>query len=114
MPNYFEYDIIVVSSRYADLARQTQGGGNIDFLDRFFTPVPLYDSDPQLSRFTNKIGTAGFRKVWFPKTPQEYVLELRSGKLPSISAIQVCIAMHKDHRAYCDLNTTFMIMTAIG
>ncbi len=33
------------------------------------------------------------------------MLELRAGQLPSVAAMQVCISMYKEHRAYCDLNT---------
>lgn len=107
LSDYFNYSIIIVSSRYADFARQTHGGGNFDFLDRLFTPIPLYSSiDAHYSCNLSKIGSAGLKKVCFPKTPQNYVLELRAGQLPSVSAMQVCLSMYRDHRAYCDSNTS--------
>ena len=42
----YNYDIIIVSSLYANIARQTQGS-NPDYLDRLYSPITLYSEDPQ-------------------------------------------------------------------
>lgn len=106
LPNLYDYDIIIVSSRYADIARQTQGG-NLEYLDRLYTPITLYSGNPYYANeFTTKIGCVGFRKVWYPRTPQEYVTELRAGRLPSVASMKTCIEIYSTHRAYCDFNTS--------
>lgn len=106
LPNPYDYDIIIVSSRYADIARQTQGG-NPEYLDRLYTPITLYSGNPQYANgFTSKIGCVGFRKVWYPRTPQEYVTELRAGRLPSVASMKTCVEIYNTHRAYCDFNTS--------
>lgn len=102
----YNYDIIIVSSLYANMARQTQGS-NPDYLDRLYSPITLYSEDPQDSNhFANKIGCVGFRKVWYPRIPQEYVNELRTGRLPSVTSMKLCIDMYHSQRAYCDYNTS--------
>lgn len=105
LPDFFNYDIIAVSNIYAGLVRQ-MAGCNPDYLDRLFTPVPVYRDNPQyVGNNAHKAGSIGFRKVWYPRTPQEYVMEFRAGRLPSVSAIMVCLDIYNSHRAYCDANT---------
>lgn len=102
LPNYYDYDIIVVSTIYAGMARQLTGN-NPDYLDRLYTPVPVYDDDPQVYRNSVRMaGSIGFRKVWYPMTPQQYVFEYRSGRLPSVSSVRMCLDIYDSHRYYCD------------
>lgn len=104
LPDSINYDVIIVSSRYADIARQTQSG-NPDYLDRLYTPITLYTENPQYTNNVDKVGCVGFRKIWYPRTPQEYVRELYEGHLPSIASMKTCVEIYKIHRAYCDYNT---------
>lgn len=105
LPDFYNYDIIAVSNIYAGLVRQ-MAGCNPDYLDRLFTPVPVYRDNPQyIGNNARKAGSIGFRKVWYPRTPQEYILEFRAGRQPSVSAIMVCLDIYNSHRAYCDANT---------
>lgn len=107
--NPYDYDIIIVSNLYANIARQTQGS-NPDYLDRLYSPVTLYSDDPQNAKhFAAKIGCVGFRKVWYPRTPQEYVNELKAGRLPSVTSMKSCIDMYRSQRAYCDFSTSFWL-----
>lgn len=82
-----EYDVILVSSIYAMLASQAFGMVNQSMLDRLYIPVPLYDTHDQ----TKKIGCAGLKKVCKPFSPQEYVVQIQSGFMPSLASINVCI-----------------------
>ena len=108
VPDPYEYDIIIVSNLYANIARQMQGI-NPDYVDRLYSPVPLYSENPQDVHYSSKIGCVGFRKVWDPRTPQEYICDLKSGRLPSVSSMKLCVAMYRSQRAYCDYNTTFWL-----
>lgn len=83
----YEYDIIIVSSLYATLAMQSFGTIDQNTLDRLYVPVPLYDNYDH----TKKIGCAGLKKVYRPFTPQEYVSQIKSGYMPSLASIKVCI-----------------------
>lgn len=105
LPNYFDYDIIVVSTIYAGMARQLTGN-NPDYLDRLYTPVPVFDDDPQVYQNNARMaGSIGFRKVWYPLAPYQYVHEFRAGRLPSVASVRVCLDIYDSHRAYCDANT---------
>lgn len=105
LPNYCDYDIVVVSTIYAGMARQLTGN-NPDYLDRLYTPVPVFDDNPQVYRNSARMaGSIGFRKVWYPMTPQWYVQEYRAGRLPSVASVRVCLDIYDSHRAYCDANT---------
>lgn len=110
LPNHYNFDIIVVSTIYAGVARQL-AGNNPDYLDRLYTPIPVYVDNPQFyGGSTRKAGSVGFRKVWYPRTPQEYVLEFRAGRLPSVSSMKVCLNIYNSHRAYCDATTAAWLM----
>lgn len=110
LPNFYDFDIIAVSTIYAGVARQLTGN-NPDYLDRLYTPIPVFVDDPQTyGGRTHKAGSVGFRKVWYPRTPQEYVLEFRAGRLPSVSSMKVCFDIYNSHRAYCDTNTAAWLM----
>lgn len=105
IPNACDYDVIIVSGLYADIARQTQSSDS-DYLDRLYTPITLYAEDPQNTSYNvPKIGCVGFRKVWYSHTPQEYVMALRSGYLPSVTSMRFCVDMCHSQRAYCDFYT---------
>lgn len=112
LADYYNYDIIVVSNIYAGLARQMVGNSlDLDYTDRLFTPVPVFGDNPQFyANAAQKVGSVGFRKVWYPRTPQEYVMEFRAGRLPSVSAVKVCLDIYNSHRAYCDQNTAAWLM----
>lgn len=94
IPNPADYDLIVVSGIYAQLACQVYFN-NPDFLDRLYVPVPLFADDPQHSENCRKIGVIGFRKVLFPKTPLHYLSDLRSGHSPSLASIKICIELYR-------------------
>lgn len=104
IPDYSNYDVIVVSNIYANIARQL-AGTNPEYLDRLYTPVPLYENDPQFCHDTRMVGSVGFRKVWYPMHPQGYVLEYRAGRLPSLASAQICLDIYAAQRAYCDTYT---------
>lgn len=94
VPNYYEYDVILVSSRYAALAKQVFLN-NPDYLDRLYSPITLYDKNPEESNQKSlekaqKIGCIGFRKVWSAKTPQNYMNEIKAGYCPSVASMQIC------------------------
>lgn len=104
LPNYNDFDIVVVSTIYAGMARQLIVN-NPDYLDRLYTPVPVFDDDPQVYRNSARMtGSIGFRKVWCPMAPQWYVVEFRNGRLPSVASARVCLDIYS-HRPYCDTNT---------
>ena len=105
----YDYDMIIVSNIYADIARQTQCT-NPDYLDRLYSPITLYSEDPQITTYrVNKVGCVGFQKVWYPRTPQEYMNELKSGRMPSVISMKLCIDMYHCQRIYCDYNTIFWL-----
>ncbi|MBO5372297.1 MAG: hypothetical protein J6A75_06220 [Lachnospiraceae bacterium] len=106
--NYYEYDIILVSSRYAALAKQVFFN-NPDYLDRLFCPITLYNRNPEESNQNSlekakKIGCIGFRKVWSTKTPQNYMAELRAGYYPSVASMQICQEIFRQY-PYLDPET---------
>lgn len=106
LPNFSDFDIIVVSTIYAGMARQLIVN-NPEYLDRLYTPVPVYDDDPHSFRNSARMaGSIGFKKVWYPRTPQEYVMEFRAGRLPSLASVSICLDIYNTQRAYCDANTT--------
>ena len=106
LPNFSDFDIIVVSTIYAGMARQLILN-NPEYLDRLYTPVAVYDDDPQSFRNSVRMaGSIGFKKVWYPRTPQEYVMEFRAGRLPSLASVSICLDIYNTQRAYCDANTT--------
>lgn len=106
LPNFWDYDIIAVSTIYAGMARQLIVNSP-DYLDRLYVPVPVYDDDPQSFRNSARMaGSIGFKKVWYPRTPQEYVIEFRAGRLPSLASVRTCLDFYDTQRAYCDANTT--------
>jgi len=104
LSNYTDFDCIIVSNIYAQLFLMSLNP-NPDFADRLYTPVTLFSSDPQLNfGQAAKIGAVGLRKVTLPKLPSDYVQELRCGKLPSVSSMQVCLSIYKTY-PYIDYNT---------
>ena len=109
LPNSYEYDMIIVSNLYGQVAVQTQST-DIDFLDRLYTPIKLYAQNPELIKTDNKvIGCIGFRKVWYPKTPTEYINDIHRGLHPSRASINVCISMCKRPEIYINVYNTAML-----
>lgn len=97
------YDAVIVSSIYSHYALQTLAQ-NVDYVDRLFTLIPVYREDPQTHSYTEKIGAVGLRKVSVPRMPWEYVVEFRAGKMPSVSAMMVCLSMHEQYLSQLDAN----------
>lgn len=98
---YCQIIIIIVSNLYADFARQLIR--NSDYLDRLYVPLPVYDMDPQIRNAkATKVGSLGLRKVWYQKTPQEYVTDIRNGHIPSYQSMRVCLDIYKYKMVYCD------------
>ncbi len=87
------YDVIIVSSRYAQVAMTTMPL-YYDLLDRLYTVVPLFNKDPEKTEFPEKIGAAGIQKVWFSQNPVElYETILRRNCRPSLASIEVYLRL---------------------
>lgn len=104
--NPFDYDMIIVSNFYANIARQ-MSNINPDYMDRLYSPVTLYSENPQNANHfvSKKIGCIGFRKVCFPRTPRDYVNEIYSGGVPSKTSIKLCIDMYRSQGICYDNDT---------
>lgn len=65
--NYYDYDVIIVSKRYADKARELLSGDGkyYDYLDRLYIPVKAYDHDASKVKGVKVIGCIDFNKVWY-------------------------------------------------
>ncbi len=97
LQNYTFYDIIIVSSKYANAALKAfPGSENYDYLDRLFTPINLYSTNPENSQEYTIIGCVGIKKVVNIFTPQYYCLLLAQGATPSRCAIQYAIEFCKE------------------
>ena len=80
LPNFFNYDAIIVSAKYADMAPfKIQ---HADFLDRLFTSRVVYNKYPK-SRDAKIVGCTGLQKVCTPYTLMQYASMLGAGCLPS-------------------------------
>ena len=65
--NYYDYDMIIVSKRYADKACELLSGDAKyhDYLDRLYMPVKAYDHDASKVKNVKVIGCIDFNKVWY-------------------------------------------------
>ena len=65
--NYYDYDMIIVSKRYADKACELLSGDAKyhDYLDRLYMPVKAYDHDASKVKNVKVIGCVDFKKVWY-------------------------------------------------
>lgn len=68
LPYYYEYDTIVVSSRYARVALAQYWQINPQYLDRLYTPIKVYDNENDKT----VIGTRGLYKVVVPQNVMTY------------------------------------------
>lgn len=88
--NYWQYDIIVCSKLYVNLALHAYAG-NWDILDRLYTTVPVFEQDPEQFSDLKVIGTAGLRKAIPPLTPKAYIQLIRNGYLPSRVGVEASL-----------------------
>lgn len=67
LSNYYYYDMIIVSKRYADKACELLSGDAKyhDYLDRLYMPVKAYDHDASKVKDVKVIGCIDFNKVWY-------------------------------------------------
>lgn len=67
LSNYYDYDMIIVSKRYADKACELLSGDAKyhDYLDRLYMPVKAYDHDASKVKNVKVIGCIDFKKVWY-------------------------------------------------
>ena len=104
LPNFKEYDTIVVSSKYAKVARKRCYQNDPDFLDRLFTPISIHNrEDNQI------IGAIGLQKVCDNRNIVDYCqmvdCHLRlGGAQPSLSAIALAVDYYSSF-AYIDSTT---------
>lgn len=95
--NFMAYDAIIVSNLYAvkaiEYLHETAFGRTVYYnmyMDRLFTPIPLYDKDPQ-EFDAKKVGCAGFTRVIPVAEPMEYRLAIEAGLSPSAQSIAECL-----------------------
>ena len=93
-PNYNCYDVIVVSYRYATFCYK-QFPAYVDYIDRLFVPVKLYDKNPEKEK-ASVVGCVGFQKYCYPKTPEQYVIDINNGYKPSKAAVEVCCELYNN------------------
>ena len=62
LPNYENYERIIVSRLYAEAAKK-YFADNLSYLDRLVTPVPLYNKEPETFNDIEKIGCAFLTRV---------------------------------------------------
>ena len=70
------YDMVIVSSRYAQVAGNEKGGIDPFYLDSLYLAEPLYKGNPDEDPFAERIGTAFFRKFRYPLLPAAYLQRL--------------------------------------
>lgn len=95
LPNATQYDIIVVSSRYASVARaqiyrerlMTPASPNLDFLDRLVTTIPVFKNEND----RKPTGAISFEKVCCFRNIFEYSNLIAQGESPSVVAILYAI-----------------------
>lgn len=92
LPNYYDYDTIVVSSKYAKTAMEQCFRIDPHYLDRLYTPITVYDTEKD----KNPVGAVGFKKVVAPWRVEDYYnivyWHLNSGGVrPSLSAIKLVL-----------------------
>lgn len=101
------YDMIIVSSIYAEYARLTLANYPA-YLDRLYTPITVYSSDPHAT-MASKVGTVGFKKPYFIYGPQDYIFMLQRGEQPSIFSIASMINVYKCTSYAMDYTTSIYL-----
>ena len=99
LPNYENYERIIVSRIYAEAAKK-YFSDNLSYLDRLVTPVPLYNKEPEIYNDTEKIGCAFLTRVIPVLEPRYYLEELKKGAHPSILSIADAISQPTVAGAY--------------
>ena len=112
LPNANFYDTIIVSSLYAAHAKLALANYP-DYLDRLFTPITVYASNPQKSK-PDKLGAVGFQKAFYIWTPQDYSLMLQRGERPSRSALETTLAAYSNPGTVLDYVTSFCLQQLRG
>lgn len=112
LPNANFYDTVIVSSLYAAHARLALANFP-DYLDRLFTPITVYASDPQKSR-ADKLGAVGFQKAFYIRTPQDYSLMLQRGERPSRSALEATFTAYSNPGIMLDYVTSCCLQQLRG
>lgn len=90
--NYYDYDMIIVSKRYADKACELLSGDAKyhDYLDRLYIPVKAYDHDASKVKDVKVIGCIDFNKVWYYDERfwlsiyYETIRDIKDGKLKNL------------------------------
>lgn len=92
VPQYLDYDVIIVSSLYGEMVHQNPLGIHSDYADRLFTLIPVYATAPEKGMaLPPRIGALGVKKVSMLRTPIDYVQLLRNNVPVSRSAIETSI-----------------------
>lgn len=91
LPNYENYERIIVSRLYAEAAKK-YFADNLSYLDRLVTPVPLYNKEPEIFNDIEKVGCAFLTRVIPILEPRYYLEELKRGAHPSILSIADAIS----------------------
>ena len=91
LPNYENYERIIVSRIYAEAAKK-YFADNLSYLDRLVTPVPLYNKEPEIYNDIEKVGYAFLTRVIPVLEPRYYLEELKRGAHPSILSIADAIS----------------------
>jgi hypothetical protein len=89
--NQAAYDIVTVSSHYANHILQCQDT-NQDYIDRLYQINPVYSKDGE-----KLIGCCGFRKVT-PLNLDLYLSEINNGYCPSFASVKMCLHYYAPYR----------------
>ena len=111
--NWKDYDMIIVSSIYAQAAGCDYNWSDINtrnFLDRLFIPIPVYTVVPYGNSQSSeriKVGSVGMDKAYkYAFTPYEYAEMIARGwgEWFSISALQYCLEYYKHSLSNQEVN----------
>ena len=91
LPNYENYERIIVSRLYAEDAKKYLAD-HLSYLDRLVTPVTLYNTEPKTFNDIEKVGCAFLTRVIPILEPRDYLEELKRGAHPSILSIADAIS----------------------
>ena len=99
--NWWQYDCIIVSRLYSSTVLSLGDRVRLEFVDRLYNLVPLWDKDPQRSNDAHLSGAAGLRKATTPLPPAEYVKRLpkfnpciSSDQIPSLAAMALSAELY--------------------
>lgn len=106
---YEKYDVIVVSSLYAEAVKNTamkhQGKNILDFLDRLYVlteHISSVESPYDGSKIIKFVGNGALQKVVSIKVPANYNQEIQDGKHPSLVSMMHCLEWYKNHFSELD------------